>query len=80
MRPNIESYRFETEDEAWRIIVELQDILNSNGVCTVSDFKHIMGSGANAEDVKFGWKDLDDVDVDRSQFGYYMILPDIEEV
>lgn len=80
MNPDVKSYCFETEDDAWEKIVELQDIASSNGFCTVADFKHVMGSGAFEGDREYGWTNLDDVSVERGKYGYYMVLPNVEEV
>lgn len=75
-----ETYRydeliFETRGDAERVLTEMEDILETYGMVSVSDLYEAAGTASKYTDNYFGWRDLRHADVQRVYDGYVIKLP-----
>ena len=73
---NVYSYNdivIETRGEAIEVLEYLRDLLTTYGMVSVSDFYESVGKIGEVTDHKYGWTNLDYVDIVRVMGGGYML-------
>ena len=77
---------FDSKEEIYKILSQLQHSIDNYGVVTVEDYKPIIGETSSMEDYRIGWYNIDDVRIDyarsqvehcsyRYKYKYKLILP-----
>lgn len=66
---------FESRKEALKALNEMKDILDEYGFVTVADLYHIAGIDNTYKSNKYGWTNLNNVEVVRVRMGYKINLP-----
>ncbi|MFU8786312.1 MAG: hypothetical protein ACNA7U_03615 [Candidatus Izemoplasmataceae bacterium] len=61
--------------EAENVLMSLREQLNKYGMVSVGDFYDSIGQSAPYTANNFGWRDLDDVGIDRVRNGYSINFP-----
>lgn len=77
------SYRnvkFDKREDALRVLETLRCVLEDYGWATVSDFNELTGITGQYTDHKWGWSDLDDVDIRYVRQKYVLVMPPPEPV
>lgn len=66
---------FESRPDAERVLIQMDEILETYGMVSVADFYEAAGEPCKYTDNYFGWRDIRSADVKRTYDGYVIKLP-----
>lgn len=66
---------YKTLGDIEKAINKLDNIVKSKGVATLADFYKITDGAIVEGDELYGWRDLNDLNIRRTRYGYMLILP-----
>lgn len=72
---NFDEIVLESRHEAEAVVGRLIDLIDKYEQATVADLYELTGETGNFTDQKWGWKNLQDADVQRIRTGYLLRLP-----
>lgn len=76
MKYDVKTIFFKDEQRAKDVLEGMNDMLNTYGIVTVSDYYDIVGSGSCFDDRQYGWVNLDGVIIkSNGANSYYIDLP-----
>lgn len=77
---SVSEIMFNDRGEAEETLLRMRESISRYGTVTVADFYDLVSIKSNYTDVKYGWRDLRDAEVQRSGNGYYIKFPRIVPV
>ena len=72
---NAEMVVFKTLSEVEHVLNELEKYIKSNGYATLSNYYELTGGIVVDNDSKVGWKDLMNVNISSTRYGYLLNMP-----
>lgn len=66
---------FETRADAVEVKESLEDLVDQYNIASVADYYELCGENTTAMDEKYGWDNLDNIQILRDRDGYRLSLP-----
>lgn len=77
---NVDTFLFSDKADAERTLEVMMNIIDQYDVVTLADFNKMIGAKINYTDDKWGWTLLPGADIQQSDHGYLLILPQPEPI
>jgi hypothetical protein len=64
-----------TKVDAVKVVASLVQLLVKNGMATIGDLYNLVGLSGNYKDEQWGWRDLSNSGITKTDKGYELVLP-----